>query len=366
MMRYIHIKVLLVFQFLFCSITMFSQEQPDYSADLGYDNCIEIELKAKCRQTVFPLGAKVCFKAKAYLSYDMVNSQDECHPVFHTGFGKWLPLYDGIIKDSYSYNSAWNSKSYNTTFNWDHIIPGEYYDGNNFTITLDELGDNYLLYKVSGGYFEYGSSFPKGGLKERRPSSNSDESARLKIRVVQCDEDITITDKKDIYLYPTENWKKKNGAGNVILSSMVFEPGDNNAVEAYKSIIFKPGMHIKSGATFYAKSLPYPSVLGCECTASELKLKSDVPTDVNFIGFDKEYVNIIYLSTNKLIHVNGETNIEIKNVYVYELSGRMVLNESYNNVHDCTISANTLGKGMYIVQAYTNKGFVSKKIILKK
>lgn len=351
---------------IFYSITIFSQEQPDYSADLGYDDCIDIELKAKCGRTVFPLGAKVCFKAKAYFSYNMEDSQDECHPIFHTGYSKWLPLYDGIIEDAYScFNSIWYSNKYNTTFNWDHIIPGNYYDGNNFTVTLNILGDGYVIYRVSGGYFEYGSSAPKGDLKKRKPSSFSEESARLKIRVVQCDEDITITDKKDIYLYPTENWKKKNGAGNVTLSSMVFEPGDKNSVEAYKSIILKPGIHIKSGATFNAKALPYPSILGCECTASEMTLKSDLATDVNFIGSDKDYVKIVYSSINKLININGELNVEIQNVYIYEVSGRTVLNESYNNVQSCTINANILGTGMYVVQAYTNKGFVSKKIILK-
>lgn len=359
-------KIFIFIQFFFYCNILFSQELPDYSADIGTDDCIKIELKSKCGRNIFPFGSNVCFKARADYNYMMDDNKGDCHPSYHSKYKKWLPKYDGILSDQYQYNSSsWNYRSYNTTYYWDHIIPGNYYKGRNFTLTMNVPGDTYVIYTVKGGYFEYGEVAPKGDLKERSAILNYNGAAKLKIRVVKCDEDLNLTDKNDMYLSITDNWKKNNGAGNVTLSSMVFESGNKNEVEAFKTIIFKPGVHIKSGATFHAIALPYPSISGCNCTPDELQLKSEVSTDANFIGYDKEYVKILYLPINQSIEVKGEAGTYIQNVYIYEISGRMLLNESFNNVQNCSISTNTLSQGIYIVQAYTNNGFVSKKVAIR-
>lgn len=346
-------------------LEMFSQGDSDSNVDQGLNNCITVSITTGCQQKVFPLGAKVCFHLDAYVPYAIQDKSDECHNVPHPYYN-WLPKYDGIKEDRFSINSFKKVGYYSTTSFWNKQIPGTYYDGHDFSVVLDFPGTNYAVYEVKGGYFEYGTStVPKGELLYRHLGGR-DEWGRLEFLVVKCDQELYFNNdcKNEVFLDFEDNPTKRIGAGDVFFSSFSLESNEKKAVEAYKSIVLKPGVYIKNGATFYAKALSYPTVENCDCSSSSRMLKSEVPTDVNFIGYDKEYVKIFYSSSDRLISIEGIINSNIRNVYVYEISGRMVLDESFNDVQNCSISTHTLSKGIYVVQVYTNNGFVSKKVVI--
>ena len=75
------------------------------------------------------------------------------------------------------------------------------------------------------------------------------------------------------------------------------------------------------------------------------------------ISFDLQ----IYPNPSKgKLQIELSENVVLTDIKIYDAKGQMVLNSN-----SLTIYTNTLSAGIYIVEAITNKGIISKKIILK-
>lgn len=345
----------------------FSQKDLDFSADDGYDDCISIQLKTKCGQTIFPLGTRVCIQALAYVNMTPSETKDNCHNIYVSSLGRYLPKYDGISKEEIQLNTTKFTEYYESTSLYDHIVSGAFYPsaGTEYSFLLNTSGKTYVFYRVKGGVFE--PRYPvnnQSKLVGVGSSVNYEESGHLELKVVECDNDLNITNKDNYYLAFEENRWNSRGAGNITLSSIVFEPGGKNAVEAYKTITLSPGIHIKNGAIFHAKALPYPTVKDCDCTAKGLRGSTNY-ADANFIGIDADLVEITYSDATKNVIVNSKFDNDILNVSVYDMSGRMLQNSPCSSNSMCEMNVSILTSGVYIVQVYTSKGFVSKKITIK-
>ena len=69
----------------------------------------------------------------------------------------------------------------------------------------------------------------------------------------------------------------------------------------------------------------------------------------------------VYKQNNELV---AKSNVNISNVEVFDVSGRMIKNAVGNNTKEIRINTDALNKGVYILKITTAKGIITKKVII--
>ena len=69
----------------------------------------------------------------------------------------------------------------------------------------------------------------------------------------------------------------------------------------------------------------------------------------------------VYKQNNELV---AKSNVNISNVEVFDVSGRMIKNAAGNNTKEIRINTDALNKGVYILKITTAKGITTKKVII--
>ena len=69
----------------------------------------------------------------------------------------------------------------------------------------------------------------------------------------------------------------------------------------------------------------------------------------------------VYKQNNELV---AKSNVNISNVQVFDVSGRMIKNAVGNNTKEIRINTDALNKGVYILKITTVKGITTKKVII--
>ena len=69
----------------------------------------------------------------------------------------------------------------------------------------------------------------------------------------------------------------------------------------------------------------------------------------------------VYKQNNELV---AKSNVNISNVEVFDVSGRMIKNAAGNNTKEIRINTDALNKGVYILKITTAKGIITKKVII--
>lgn len=122
-----------------------------------------------------------------------------------------------------------------------------------------------------------------------------------------------------------------------------------------------------------------PTVLAFQVTASEtnrdyynkydnikiIALKS-VPAHVlsaeNFLA-DK--FNVFPNPVTDIVNINNTDNLYVENVTVYDLAGKKIIKQTFNNEANIQLNTENLSNGTYMLHLQTNEGLVVKKIIKK-
>ena len=105
------------------------------------------------------------------------------------------------------------------------------------------------------------------------------------------------------------------------------------------------------------------SAFGLRIVSSEILRRRQTKKIINqnqvvFQEFNLDF----FLEQN--IEINLKSNVNISNVQVFDVSGRMIKNAVGNNTKEIRINTVGLNKGVYILKITTAKGIITKKVII--
>ena len=79
--------------------------------------------------------------------------------------------------------------------------------------------------------------------------------------------------------------------------------------------------------------------------------------------FVKSEFNIFPNPVKNIVSINNFSNINIKTVSITDLNGRIVRNQTYNNITNVEMNISDLAAGVYMMNIASDKGTTTKKII---
>jgi hypothetical protein len=331
----------------------FKTAEKEFSISIGYPenhNDVQVAIGGPevGSQLEFPLGSKIPIRY-----YVTVN------PI---GSASWISRYDGVkqveawhIKPSESIQQLKNI-TYTTTLEKSNSVTDKYYDygftGN--CITLDQEGVHTIEMQAWAGYWS--SQFIHFNPK-RHSTITRDFIA------VDCDKEILLVNKNELDHF---NGNIKGGFIKVSPSNaIIINSGETYSLSAFKSIILKPGTHIKTGANFTAKTIKCPEWDNNNSICYSLK-SANMNTDVYASDETDENELIIYPNPNngqfEIRFLNGEI---IKEVKVYTLTGALIYVDQEANCSNITVDISEHGTGVYLLKIDLDSHVVNHKILVK-
>ena len=84
---------------------------------------------------------------------------------------------------------------------------------------------------------------------------------------------------------------------------------------------------------------------------------------LNIHDLDSSKFNIFPNPANDIIKITNQENIEITEIIVYDLSGRVIKKNKFNNEKDIEVDVSNLNSGIYLFQIKTNVGTSLIKVV---
>jgi hypothetical protein len=325
------------------------------------------------QQYYFPKGSKVKFTESSYIIQNQTQSNnDACHNRTNLNYpGIWFPKYDGISEvfwidefmPSYIYRGEQFFYYYATIETVTNSSIDKVHYSSQYCYDLKTPGSHKIGFCITGGYCNYDNLRPVKPLLR-----HSATSARIykNIFVVDCDRAISISNASAMSNFYINSNEREIGYGTIeIKDNVIIQSGETyENIEAFQSIILKPGVHIKSGAKFSAKVKPCPSISN-ECNCSDLRANiSENPTATeSFETIDK--ISIYPNPTTGLLYISQPpSNVPVA-MQIYDTAGKIQLEKNdIRNLHSIDISS--FQKGIYLVKIISEEfGNTTNKIILK-
>lgn len=351
----------------------------------GDCNCAKIKLDLTNHQERYALGSIIRVKETSTvenLSYELEpHNSYSCYKEYSFCLRpkryRWQPNFVGIAKRDWILNGNVNlSNQYTTAFEYISTNPGSYYTPSERTFTNLTTGVHYIGVQLDLAR-DYGSQKPPIAIGENKcmpPYSgykfnphtiggtyDSRASEYIKIVIADCNGTHTIDTPDDILLLPTPADKKLVGAGNIIIENVSLEKYNNYNVEAYNSITFKSGLHIKEGVKFSAKIIPCPPQVKNNFIETKSILEKTAILEENIDGL------IVYPNpTNSIVNIKvSNDELSINGVEVFSINGNIVKNKN-SIVNPYSFDLSNLSNGIYILRIYSNLGVSNHRIILNK
>lgn len=274
-----------------------------------------------------------------------------------------IPQFYGITKRIWNFNDITiSSDDYNTAIEYIETNPGIYYEPSMKNIELNNPGIYKLKVQMnlSRGYYNSSLCDPKANTL-LKPANNIPSEilhASKTIIVADC-AGYKYINKIDHPLLSIKSSDEKDiGAGTIEIQNIVFDTNKEYAVEAYKSIRLKKGIHIKKGTTFRAKITPCPEV-------TQAKLyESKAATDINNVSDFTSKITIYPNPCYGIINIKATDGVNINSTEIYDINGILKYRNSIINIYELDISF--LEDGMYVLKVSSDLGVSTHKVVLRK
>ena len=184
-------------------------------------------------------------------------------------------------------------------------------------------------------------------------------SAEAKIIVANCDTLITVTNINSPLLSPFSSDEKEVGARVIEIKDVELPTNKSFAIEAYQTIVLKPGTVIKKGSSFHARIVPCPSV------SHTTELRTRKLEENQIIDIAKDEIIIFPNPTTGIINVQTFRNTKLDGAEIYNMNGKLVKTKS-DNINPYAMDISNQSNGVYILKLYSNQGVTFHKIMLKK
>lgn len=308
-------------------------------------------------------GSNVCFRDMSTITYN----------------GTCWDTYKGIPKKEWFVNnvkkltlqSCAGYRFYNLNFNntpfetlnynlcqhdplsifWDYNISGF------FKYKFDSPGLFDIKLKAYAGVWEGGSEI------YLKPQENIFNTSIVKLKVVDCDETLAITSSSQLKIL-SENGVIKSG--NIIFDGSLIANANRMellAIEAYSSIVIKPGFSTYNDSKVQFKIIPSPPLINCTSNPVEPCKNNSMVLDIN--ALEPKGINIYPNPTDGYFRVELTETVQIKKVEVVNSLGKFVdLRENVNST-SCELSIADEPDGLFIVRIYPVNGEVINAKVVK-
>lgn len=368
------------------------QAQKTFYVNVSTDGCIKagFEFCNNNEQYYFQVGEPIKIRQWAYIEGgegDFPSSGNNCPSCSQIGkfAGRCVPEYDGIKNTlfkilptpmRYGVGKIYAERYSSTHYAQDKFkLPyGDSYSPYTTLFRLSYTGVYDVIFEYYGGYFDYKyydanlGYGPTGKLMYRHDENVPQATIKKRIVLVDCNSEVTISKVDDpLLINKFENNSadeynlREVKAGVINLNAMTLgalQSGEYD-VQAFKRIVFKPGVVIKSGAKLKAR------VLGCPKLCPENNPKN-VAFETSAIENDIMIpdINAYPNPTSGGINLDIPLNIKVASIEVYDLSGKCIIQNKYNtNPSELDLSGNL--PGVYILRIYYDGGLYDKRIILE-
>lgn len=337
-------------------------------------------------------GSKISFSESVQLPNTPVKRTDntitekECYKL-HNWSGcdnpDWMPSYVGVAKRTWTLNNEIISvDNFNTAKEYLSTNPGVYYTPSTKNIEFTNPGI-YICKVLLNLSFRYETA-SVGHLDCYAPRPNTHFNDLInthpshalggskKIIVADCDGHKVIDNANDPLLLLKPSNEKEIGIGTIEIQNVELK---NNiySVEAYKSIVLKPGTIIRGvGSVFNAKITPCPSVLSISEIQHVSPLRNGIDEENNTSSdfknsqYNSSAINIYPNPTNRFINVILPKDEKIYNIKLYDINGRLLKMELFNtNQIVLNISDLNLYNGFYVLRIFSSNGESNHKILFK-
>lgn len=92
---------------------------------------------------------------------------------------------------------------------------------------------------------------------------------------------------------------------------------------------------------------------------------SSLPNYLKVDEFVATKFNIFPNPANNIVNIINNDNIQVKQVIVYDISGKQLNTKIYNKTQEIQLNVENLASGTYILHILTDKGIVAKQLIKK-
>lgn len=169
-----------------------------------------------------------------------------------------------------------------------------------------------------------------------------------------------------IKMYIDFNTKKAYYAlpyATVVADFLRFENG-SNLIEKYKPT----GLGCLFSSTFISTQTPLPQIEEAYVKIDNIKITAlySVPPEVlgtdNFLA---QKFNIYPNPATHVVNITNSENILVNKVTIYDIAGKQLNTQNFNNETDLQLNVAHLASGTYMLHLQTNEGTAVKKIVKK-
>lgn len=280
--------------------------------------------------------------------------------------GFWQPSYIGVETRVWSYDkNIISEENFNTTVEYIKTNPGKYYMPSSQKLELKTPGVHKVqaIVNLALRYKDMNSDClpPKPNTIFEKFTTHPLRtfSAEAKIIVANCDTLITVTNINSPLLSPFSSDEKEVGARVIEIKDVELPTNKSFAIEAYQTIVLKPGTVIKKGSSFHARIVPCPSV------SHTTELRTRKLEENQIIDIAKDEIIIFPNPTIGIINVQTFRNTKLDGAEIYNMNGKLVKTKS-DNINPYAMDISNQSNGVYILKLYSNQGVTFHKIMLKK
>jgi hypothetical protein len=297
---------------------------------------------------------------RGYLGHDVVNENHRIE--FEVGRGKYLILESttieerGVFKSSFRYmrnniGSIWALKdSASNILKIEFEYNYNYYNNNShnrLTIVLTN-NNNGQTYNHSHGLSLYPVN--NGALIEIYNGEGNNYLPNLLAAQNQWHKMIIYVDidKNESYVeYPFKNYAIKTDHKNKQLGKYPYDPLDLNRFD----IVFN------CQDNFYGTSF-------LKIDNIKISAVNTLPT-LNIIDLDSSKFNLYPNPAPTIVNIINSENLSIKQIETYDLAGKLIKTQNFNNETDIQLNVESLSSGIYMLHLQTKEGTAVKKLIKK-
>jgi len=351
-------------------------------------NCGNIDFVFSSPQEKYAPGSKIAISESVQLpntpvaDINNISWSKDCYSKYNWDGctnPNWMPKYVGVAKRTWSLNNGIISvDNFNTAIEYSATNPGKYYTPSIKYVELSEPGiyiytvlfdlafryETQISYMLDcygprpNTYFEPSSDYSVNALGKSK-----------KIIVADCNGHKVVDNAYDPLILNKLSNEKEIGVGTIEIQNVELK---NNiySVEAYKSIVFKPGTIIRgAGTIFDAKIIPCPEMVFTSQSSHAPFLKqyeaNDLVPNLNELQYNSSPIIIYPNPTSGIVNIEVPQDVKILNIKIYEMNGQL-LKEIPNIANPTVLDLSNLNERFYILKILSSNGVSNHKIILNK
>lgn len=108
-----------------------------------------------------------------------------------------------------------------------------------------------------------------------------------------------------------------------------------------------------------------PSLISFKIDNMKLSAIQTLPTYLNVDEFLTSKFNVFPNPASDIVTITNNENIDVEQVEVYDINGRNVKSQDFNNKNEIQLNISDLASGSYMLHVKTNQGIALKKMVKK-